>query len=299
MMSDIRRREFITLLGGAAAAWPVAARAQQSAMPVIGFMSSRSPEDSVNVLTAFRRGLGEGGLIEGENVAIEFRWARGAYQELPALAAELVSRRVAVLVAVGGDPSALAAKAATSSIPIVFNSTDPIKLGLVASLNRPGGNATGVYILTSDLEPKRLGLLHELFPGVGLFGVMLNPKFPAAARQAVELAEAARTIGRPIILLNASTAAELDAAPGCFGAAACRSDASGGRSVLRHPARSYYRLRGTTEAARPLPISRICNGRWVNELWRELSRSLSRSRHLCGEDSQWSEARGPPGDAIG
>jgi putative tryptophan/tyrosine transport system substrate-binding protein len=205
------RREFITLLGSAAA-WPFAARAQQPAKPVIGFMSSRSPEDSVNVLTAFRRGLGEGGLIEGENVAIEFRWARGAYQELPALAAELVSRRVAVLVAVGGDPSALAAKAATSSIPIVFNSTDPIKSGLVASLNRPGGNATGVYILTSDLEPKRLGLLHELFPGVGLFGVMLNPKFPAAAQQAAELAEAARTIGRPIILLNASTDAELDAA---------------------------------------------------------------------------------------
>ena len=164
----------------------------------------------MNVLTAFRRGLGEGGLIEGENVAIEFRWARGAYQELPALAAELVSRRVAVLVAVGGDPSALAAKAATSSIPIVFNSTDPIKSGLVASLNRPGGNATGVYILTSDLELKRLGLLHELLPGVGR--VMLNPKFPAAAQQAAELAEAARTIGRPIILLNASTDAELDAA---------------------------------------------------------------------------------------
>ena len=200
----MKRREFMTLLGGAAA-WPLAARAQQQSMPVIGFMSSRSPEDSVNVLTAFRRGLGEGGLIEGENVAIEFRWARGAYDRLPAMAAELVSHRVAVLVAVGGDPSALAAKAATSSIPIVFNSTDPIKSGLVASLNRPGGNATGVYILTSDLEPKRLGLLHELFPGVGLFGAMLNPKFPAAAQQAAELAEAARTIGRPIILLNAST----------------------------------------------------------------------------------------------
>src|SRR5262249_17628418 len=200
---QLYRRDFITLIGGPAAPWPLAARAQQPSKPVIGFMSSRSPEDSVNVLTAFRRGLGEGGLIEGENVAIEFRWARGAYQELPALAAELVSRRVAVLVAVGGDPSALAAKAATSSIPIVFNSTDPIKSGLVASLNRPGGNATGVYILTSDLEPKRLGLLHELFPGVGLFGVMLNPKFPAAAQQAAELAEAARTIGRPIILLNA------------------------------------------------------------------------------------------------
>jgi putative ABC transport system substrate-binding protein len=208
----VKRREFITLAGGVAAAWPLAARAQQPSKPVIGFMSSRSPEDSMNVLTAFRRGLGEGGLIEGENVAIEFRWARGAYQELPAMAAELVSRRVAVLVAVGGDPSALAAKAATSSIPIVFNSTDPIKSGLVASLNRPGGNATGVYAFALDLEPKRLGLLHELFPGVGLFGVMLNPKYPAVAQRAAELAEAARTIGRSIILLNASTDAELDAA---------------------------------------------------------------------------------------
>jgi putative ABC transport system substrate-binding protein len=128
------------------------------------------------------------------------------------MAADLVSRRVAVLVAVGGDPSALTAKAATSNIPIVFNSTDPIKSRLVASLNRPGGNATGVYILTSDLEPKRLGLLHELFPGVALFGAMLNPNFPPAAQQAQELAEAARTVGRPIILLNASTDAELDAA---------------------------------------------------------------------------------------
>ena len=207
----MNRREFITLLGGVATAWPIVARAQQAAMPVLGFMSSRSPEDSVNVLGAFRKGLGEGGLIEGKNVGIEFRWARGAYNQLPALAAELVSREVAVLVAVGGDPSALAAKTATSTIPIVFNSTDPIKSGLVASLNRPGGNATGVYILTSDLEPKRLGLLHELLPGDAPFGVILNPKFPPAAQQGLELAQAARAISRPIIVQHASTDAELDA----------------------------------------------------------------------------------------
>ena len=187
MAIHIQRRAFIGALGGAAT-WPLAVRAQQPVMPVIGFMSSRSPEDSVNVLGAFRKGLSEGGLIEGKNVGIEFRWARGAYNKLPALAAELVSREVAVLVAVGGDPSALAAKAATSTIPIVFNSTDPIKSGLVASLNRPGGNATGVYILTSDLEPKRLGLLHELLPGDAPFGVILNPKFPPAAQQRHELA---------------------------------------------------------------------------------------------------------------
>ncbi len=211
-INRLRRREFITLLGGATVAWPLAAQAQQPAMPLIGFMSTRAPEDSVHVVAAFRRGLGEGGLIEGKNVVIEFRWARGEYDRLPALAAELVSRRVAVLVAAGGDPSALAAKAATSTIPIVFSSGDPIKSGLVASLNRPGGNATGVYLLTNDLEPKRLGLLHELFPDAALFGALLNPKFPPAAQQALELADAARTVGRSIVLLNASTDAELDAA---------------------------------------------------------------------------------------
>jgi putative ABC transport system substrate-binding protein len=209
-MIDVGRREFITLLGGAAA-WPVTADAQQPAMPVIGFMSSRSPEDSVDVVAAFRRGLGEGGLIEGQNVVIEFRWARGEYARLSALAAELVSRPVGVLVA-AGPPAALAAKAATSTIPIVFSSTDPVKSGLVASLNRPGGNATGVHLLTTDLEAKRLGLLHELFPGAAQFAVLLNPKYPAVAQQARELAEAARTIDRPIVLLNASTDAELDAA---------------------------------------------------------------------------------------
>ena len=207
----MKRRDFISLLGGVVA-WPLAARAQQPAMPVIGFMSSRSPEDSVTVVGAFHRGLGEGGLIEGKNVVIEFRWASGEYGRLPALAAELVSRQVAVLVAAGGDPSARAAKAATSTIPIVFGSGDPIKAGLVASLNRPGGNATGVHILSNDLEPKRLGLVHELFPGGALFGALLNPKFPPAAQQALELAEAARTIGRLVVLLNASTDAELDAA---------------------------------------------------------------------------------------
>src|SRR5256712_4540459 len=126
----MKRRRFITLIGGAAAAWPLAARGQQATMPVVGFMSARSPEDSAHLVAAFRHGLGEGGFVEGQNVAIEFRWARGQYERLRALAAELVSRRVAVLVAVGGDPSALAAKAATSTIPIVFNSTDPIKSGL-------------------------------------------------------------------------------------------------------------------------------------------------------------------------
>ena len=208
----MRRREFITLVGGAAAGWPLAARAQQGTLPVIGFMSSRSPEDSQSVLAAFRKGLSESGLVEGKNFAVEFRWARGDFGQLPAFAAELVNNRVAVIVAAGGDVSGLAAKAATSTIPIVFGSGDPIKTGLVASLNRPGGNATGVYILGNALESKRLGLLHELFPSAALFGVLLNPEFPPTTQGALELRATASTIGQPLTFLNASTDAELDAA---------------------------------------------------------------------------------------
>jgi putative ABC transport system substrate-binding protein len=207
----MRRREFIATVVGAVVTWPHGVRAQQP-MPVIGFMSARSPEDSVAVLAAFRRGLGEGSLIEGKNVEIQFRWARGDFNRLPAMAAELVNQRVAVLVAVGGEPSALAAKAATSTIPIVFASTDPVKAGLVSSLSRPGGNATGVYILTTEVEAKRLSLLRDLVPGAAMFGGLVNPKYPAAVRQAQELAEAARNVGQSLVFANASTDAELDAA---------------------------------------------------------------------------------------
>ena len=207
----MRRREFITLLGGAAVGWPLAAWAQKT-LAVIGFMSSRSPEDSQSVLAGFRKGLSDSGLVEGKDAVIEFRWARGDFDKLPALAAELVRDRVAVIMAAGAAPPALAAKAATSTIPIVFVSGDPIKERLVASLNRPGGNATGVYNLVNELEAKQFGLLHELFPGAVLFGVLLDPKFPAAERQAAGLRAAASTIGQPLTFLNASTDGELDAA---------------------------------------------------------------------------------------
>jgi putative ABC transport system substrate-binding protein len=208
----MRRREFITLLSGVAAGCPLAAWAQQSTLPVIGFMSSRSREDSQSVLVAFREGLSEGGVVEDKNVVIQFRWAGGAVERLPALATELVSNGVAVIVAAGNEVSASAAKTATSTIPIVFVSTDPVKAGLVASLNRPGGNATGVHLVTTELEAKRLGLLHELFPGAGPFAVLLDPKIPPAAQQAMQLATAARSIGQPLTFLNASTDAELDTA---------------------------------------------------------------------------------------
>ena len=209
----MQRREFITLLGGAAATWPLAARAQQPAMPVIGFLSTRSPDESAHLLAAFRRGLAENGFVEGQNVTVEYRWALGEYDRLPALAAELVRRPVAVLVAVGGEPSALAAKAATATIPIVAIFTaDPVERGLVASLNRPGGNVTGVSVLNATLEAKRLGLLHDLVPQATTLGVLLNPTFPAAASQLRDMQEAARAIGLQLHVLRASTDREIDAA---------------------------------------------------------------------------------------
>jgi ABC-type uncharacterized transport system substrate-binding protein len=207
----MRRRDLITLVGGAAA-WPLGARAQQPAMPVIGFMSSRAPEDSAHLLAAFRQGLGETGFIEGQSVAIEFRWARGQYQQLSALAADLVGRRVAVLTAVGGEPSARAAKQATSTIPIVFVATDPIKAGLVESYNRPGGNATGSFLATTEMEPKRFGLLRELVPGVPLIGALLNPNVPEAARQLSELDQAARAVGTRLFVAKAGDDDGLNAA---------------------------------------------------------------------------------------
>jgi len=211
-MLDRRRRQFLTLLSSAAAAWPLAARAQQS-MPVIGFMSARSPEDSVHLLEAFRRGLKEGGFVEGQNVVIEFRWARGEYDRLPEMAADLVSRRVSVLTAVGGDPSPRAAKRATSTIPIVFGiGGDPVRDGLVESFNRPGGNVTGVTLMTNLMESKRFGLLRDLVPDAQLVGAMLNPSFAPSARQSQQIEEAARSIGQRLIVAKASTDEELDAA---------------------------------------------------------------------------------------
>jgi putative ABC transport system substrate-binding protein len=209
----MRRRDFIKVIAGsAAAALPLAAHAQQPVMPVIGFLSARSPDDTGLVLQAFLKGLGEAGFFDGQNVTIEYRWARGDYSRLPAFAAEFVQRRVNVLVATGGEASAVAAKQATSTIPIVFVAGDPVKAGLVASLNRPGGNATGSYVATPEMEQKRLSLLHELTPGVPLIGALLNPNSPDAARQLPEIEQAARTIGRRLVVAKASNDEELNAA---------------------------------------------------------------------------------------
>jgi putative ABC transport system substrate-binding protein len=208
---QLKRREFIALLGGAAA-WPLAARAQQQG-PVIGFLHTASEDAFRSQLAAFHHGLKNVGYIEGRNVAIEYRWAKGRLERLSELAADLVRRQVAVIASTGGNNSALAAKAATTAIPIVFTSgSDPVKLGLVASLNRPDGNLTGASFFVAHLGEKVLGLLHELVPKDALIVVLINPKSPEAQFQLADIERAAASLGRQIQFLNASTAAEIDQA---------------------------------------------------------------------------------------
>jgi ABC-type uncharacterized transport system substrate-binding protein len=208
----MKRREFITLIGSAAAIWPLVARAQ-TPKPVIGFMSGRAPEESADLVAAFRQGLTDSGFVDGQNVTIEFRWADGDYDRLPGLAAELVSRKVAVLVGVGGDVSAVAAAKATKTIPVVFGmGSDPVKAGIVASFNRPGGNVTGYTIWTNEMESKRLGLLRELVRGIPMIGVLANPRFPPTVWELDDLEAAAKGVGQRLFVARANDDPELDAA---------------------------------------------------------------------------------------
>ena len=202
----MKRREFITLVGGAAAAWPVAARAQQPAMPVVGFLNVASPDGYRPMVAAFRQGLKEYGYVEGQNVAIEYRWAEGRIDRLPSMADELVQRQVTVIAATTA-PAALAARAATTTIPIVFETAyDPIRLGLVASLNRPGGNVTGVTQLTTEVTPKRVELLHELVPTAMVFALLVNPNSPALAEVVTRASQAAaQALSVDLRVVNAST----------------------------------------------------------------------------------------------
>ena len=207
----MKRREFITLLGGTAA-WPLAARAQQPVMPVVGYLHSGSPAPYAHLVSAFHQGLNEAGAVEGKNVAIEYHWAAGRYDRLPALAADLVTRHVALIVAQGGDPPVLAAKSATATIPVVFtSSSDPVKLGLVASLNRPGGNVTGFWPFTSLLGTKRLELVQQLLPGNSSIAVLVNPDNPNADLDMAQLQDAARALGQSISFVRARTETEVDA----------------------------------------------------------------------------------------
>jgi ABC-type uncharacterized transport system substrate-binding protein len=211
----MKRREFISLLGGAAAAWPLAARAQQAAMPVIGFLRSTTLADAPNYVTAFRQGLKDGGFIEGQTVAIEYRWAEGRLDRLPTLAADLVREQVAVIV--GNTPSALAAKAATTTVPIVFvTGGDPVIDGLVASLNRPGGNVTGVSFLSAAVVTKRLELLRQLVPKQAAIAVLVNLDFPQAKRERGAIQAAAPSIGHELLVVEANSARDIEAAFATF-----------------------------------------------------------------------------------
>ena len=216
MRFDLQRREFITLLSSASAApsllWPLAARAQQPTMPVIGFLGSETPDIFAGRLRAFRQGLSETGYVEGQNVAIEYRWAMGRYDHLPALAADLVRREVTVIATIGGTPAALAAKASTTSIPIVFQiGIDPIQIGLVGSLARPGGNLTGVTTLAVEVGPKRLELLHEMVPTATSIALLINPTNPTlAATLSKDIQAVARTLGLELHVLQASTEGDFD-----------------------------------------------------------------------------------------
>ena len=210
-MLDVKRREFITLLGGAVAAWPLAARAQQAAMPVIGYLESRSPDGMTDRLRAFRQGLKDTGYVEGENVRIEYRWAENQVDRLPMLAAELVRQRVNVIATTGGPEVALAAKAATMTIPIVFGVTeDPVPFGLVASHSRPGGNATGVNFLDAELGSKQLGLLRELIPAAARIGLLVNPKSPTPERAMTDVTAAASAMGLQVDVVQASDSREIE-----------------------------------------------------------------------------------------
>src|SRR5436309_2089592 len=209
-MSDMRRRQFITLVGGAAAAWPLAARAQQPALPVIGLLGSATAREWAPSVAAFLRGLSEAGFAEGRDVAIEYRWAENQYDRLPSLAAELIHRQVSVIAALT-TPSAIAAKAATATIPIVFTTiADPVQIGLLASLNRPGGNLTGVTFLNVEIVPKMLELLHEVVPTATTMAALVNPTNPNADTWSTSLQLAARTLGLELIVLKASAEPDID-----------------------------------------------------------------------------------------
>ena len=215
MTQSIKRREFISLLGGAAAAWPLAARAQQPAVPVIGFLSSGSPRAFATLVAAFRQGLSEQGYVEGRNVFIADRWAEGHYDELDGLANNLVRRRVRLIAATGGVVSAKAAMKATATIPILFViGTDPVQLGLVASLSRPGGNATGASVFSTELAPKRLELLHALGPGIRRTAILVNPGSVTTDIETRDAIAAAQLLGHPLVVLKASTESEIDPAFG-------------------------------------------------------------------------------------
>ena len=294
----MKRREFITLLGGAAAAWPLTARAQQAAMPVIGFLNSASPEAFAPFVVAFKSGLNEAGYVEGRNVAIEYRWAEGKYDQLQVLAAELVRQQVAVVVATGGTNSAVAARAATATIPIVFNTVDPVKDELAASFNRPGGNATGVSLFANALAPKRLELLRELLPSAAVIVVLLDANSTDAEIQLREVQAAADSVNQQIYTLTISTDREFDTA---FASSVLRQAGAllvAGSPFFTESARSNRRAGSTRLGASYLRVARIYSGGRSHELRNEHSRCFPPSRRLHRADFEGRKACRSAGPAT-
>ena len=288
MASYIGRRKFLATLAGAAAAWPLAARAQQAAIPVIGFLNSGWPDLDAYLVRAFRQGLSEIGYVEGQNVAIEYRWANGKYDRMPTMAVELVRHQVAVIVA--DTPGVLAAKAATTTIPIVFAvAGDPVTAGLVASMNRPGGNLTGQASLNVQMGPKRLELLHELVPAAGVIALLVNPTNPNAETISSDAQAAARTLGLQLQVLRASTEREFDTV-----FASLAKLRAGGLVISTDPfftAQRTARCPGASQRdARDLPISCVRRGRRPDELRRQYYGQLPSRWRLYRPDSQWREA---------
>jgi putative ABC transport system substrate-binding protein len=292
----VKRRDFITLLGGAAAGWPVAARGQQAPMPVIGFLDVSSAAERTDVIAAFRLGIADGGYVEGQNVTIEYRWAEGRYDRLPELAADLVRRRVSVIVTPGTTAAALAAKAATATIPIAFGvSGDPVKLGLAARLDRPGGNATGFNFFTLELVSKRMQLLRELVPAAKRIGLLTNPTDPIN-ESALRDVEAA-AVGQQILVFQAATGREIDAAfEGLMREKVEALFVTGGGyfdarrvqlAVLaaRYGVPATYSVRHFVEAG------------GADELRNQLCADVSPSRELCRACPQGRQANGPAGGA--
>jgi putative tryptophan/tyrosine transport system substrate-binding protein len=296
-MVGMRRREFVVLLAAAAAAWPRAARAQQPPMPVIGFLGGSSLAERRPLLVAFRQALTEAGYVEGQNVGIEYRWAEGQYDRLPALAADLVRRKVAVVFA-GDGPSALAAKAVTTTIPIVFNTgIDPVQVGLVTSLSRPGGNLTGVNMVAGPLPAKQLGLLHELVPAAKTISMLINPNNANAEHDAATVQEAARAIGVQILVTRAVAESDFETVFATL--ARERAGALLVNSDVFFTSRRDKLVALVPPCASPhVCMARIPRSRRPDQLRPQPCCVVSSNRHLHREDSQRRQAGRPAGRAA-
>ena len=297
-MFGMRRREFVALLGGAAAAWPLAARAQQPAMPVVGFLNLASPGPLAHLVAAFWQGLNDEGFVEGKNVVIEPRFAENQSDRLPALAAELIGRRVKVLAATGGTASGLAAKAMTTTIPVVFTTgDDPVKVGLVSNLSRPGGNLTGISVYNARLGTKRLGLLHELLPAASTIAFVVNPKNPETEDEANDVREAARMLGIQILTASASTESDLDSAFATLVRQRVAAVIMASDTYFDTVRRNQVAELAVRHSLPSIHTSRPGRGRRCDQLWSQHPRPLSPSWQLCRANPQGCQACRPAGAA--